>query len=377
MGEQFDHIDEQITAYVKGQLKGQELVTFEEHLKADNALLDKVNLEKEARDLFLDADVLALKEQMKQDMSSSSGSSKRWLIGGAGVLIILSTVLLWESQKEDRREEASKTIVVPRIEKNEEKASYKKGSERSVDKHLIIVNEVVDEENNELLDSIIVNNGSQEVTELTTSGIQTITLKENSEHIDGATDNVNADSENIEKLDPCIGISFKGSPLIKSTIAGEENGQITLDEFGIRGGVKPYSYALNHIGEFEERKAFSDLQADHYVIYIKDDNGCVGALENGKTWEVKTSYCLSDYQKTFNIVYENKWEVPLVTGEAAEITLINKVGQELLKIEIEEGEKFHWDGTFDTGNKVVQGRYNWLIKYENGEQCIAKMSVLN
>lgn len=367
MDNNFTNIDRLITDYVKGNLKGDTLELFELKLAHNKELQEKVALEKAAHNLFLDADALILKEMMMADMApkSSSSTNKKWWLGGLGLAIVITSgLLLFETEKEIVTEEvvSVESVEVPKVE-SQSISNDEKEHVTTRETHV-----VKPEHFEELIDSnsnVKIENVKEEIPEIVSEEVVAVEIN---------TEVAVPEEEKI--IDPCDGVTFKGELKIKKADKGETNGVVTLHEELITGGTKPYLYSMDREG-FSENTIFEDLSPSRkYGVFIQDANGCV-ALLNGGAFHMGSTQCKTEYQPTFSIAYEQDWELPVNENSSAEITLVNRVGQELVRYQLEEGGSYRWDGIFDNGNKVTPGRFNWHIEYQDGEQCVVKLTVLN
>lgn len=375
MNNQFSHIDQLVTRYVKGTLTGQALVDFQNQLKTDVSLQEKVALEQMLYDVFLDADALRLKEQMKADFKDNSfekGTQKWWLGGlGASVLLIGGGILFFnqsstsntENLATEVLEQPTQVIVLDTIQAVVE-------VEEHTNREIHTLQPVHFEKHTEPAVEIVSVSKTEEEIEVDTIEKQAVQVKlKESIHVVEKT-------MPTQSVDPCENVAFKGEMKLKKAQKGNDNGEIAVDERWITGGKKPYLFSLSN-SAFSMETQFSNLVANEkYGVFIQDDNGCVGLLNNGMVTMTSTE-CIADYQATFSVSYEQDWQVPLSGQTSATVQLVNRVGQTMLNKQVEEGENYRWDGIFENGNKVTPGRYNWIINYQDGEQCVVKMTVLN
>lgn len=368
----FTNIDQLITDYVKGDLHSEVLAMFEAKLQWNKELQEKVALEREMRSLFLDADTLILKELMTADLAPKESvvNNKKWWLGGLGLAIILTSGLLLLDDNEEPltiKESAVSVIQeeMPTNEINEE----------------LIIEELpeIDEHSKREIHTVKPEHFNEKKSPVFVVDTLLVEKEILDEDIEPSVDLSKGNTVGLEqetRLDPCLDVTFQGDLKIKKAQRGLENGVVTLHQELISGGLKPYQFSMSE-RDFSDQSIFEGLSAEQqHRVYIKDANACV-ALLNGGSFQIPSTECVSDYQATFSISYEQDWLVPVNDFFNAEITLLNRVGAEMFKNNVEEGEIYRWDGIFENSNKVIPGRYNWLIEYEDGEQCVVKMTVVN
>ena len=139
-----ENIQVLISDYVKGKLKGQALVDFENLLTLDKTLNQEVILEKEIHALFLDADLLDLKSKMNLDFEQDKPEKlivRKWILTiGIAVLsgILILSAWSWLSKEKSVIEPANNRATLPKqkekvIPENEKaNPNYKNKSEEKL-----------------------------------------------------------------------------------------------------------------------------------------------------------------------------------------------------------------------------------------------------
>lgn len=358
-----------IPQYVRGELSDEQLRDFTNALKDDNDLVLEVQLEQAAFDVLLDADVLALRAEMENDFNTSKKSHKRKWILGMGLLAVgAGTYFFTANQPQDAQ------LATPNT--NTEKTIVE-----AIPKE--VKTDIVLEKNTlEVLPS------SETISHHETPEPQKLTVEETilddrisptpvidtiPEPVIAVTDLTNPkDTAKSLPKDPCVNFKALGTLQTKACNLGEETGVIYTSTELISNGKGPYSYSLDN-EYFEEIDEFTDLAAGDYLVYIKDGNNCLATLPV----TIHETACNIAYEETFSKSFESAWKVPILIDTPVKITLVNKVGAVLVNKQMQTYDEGVWNGYDDNGNELSIGAYRWIIEYESGEKCIAKMTILN
>lgn len=122
-------------------------------------------------------------------------------------------------------------------------------------------------------------------------------------------------------------------------------------------GYGDYEYSLNGI-TYQDQNEFTNLQADDFIIYVRDKNGCGVTTEN---------VYLMYYPKYFtpnDDGYNDTWQLISSNSEPNnKVYIFDRYGK-LLKELNPMGNG--WDGTFN-GNKLSSSDYWFVLERQNGK----------
>ena len=363
-----------IPLYVRGELKGNDLTSFEKALTQDAALKEEVLLEKASFDLLLDADVLNLKAQMQNDLKAKDkAKNKKWIVA-LGVLAIGSgTYFLVPNASTDvaQPEPSLEVIALDTMAISPKQPAITEPSRKIENKNTATAatpNAVVNTKPT-VLDTLEIAT-PQKVSSIDTAKVVHVPA-------DTSVAHVKLEVQKTPKpvvTDPCAEFAFAHSPQTLASLRDAATGVILLHASLTQSGQDPIRYSLNGI-EFENTSSFENLEAGMYTLYARDEQAC--EIESTKQLEIIETRCFEEYQQTFNTAFESSWKLPVYIDTPVKITLINKVGAILVDKDFQTYDEGSWNGFDDNNNKLPSGAYRWIMEYESGETCIAKMTILN
>jgi hypothetical protein len=371
-----NNIESLITNYVQGNLEGDALLSFEKRMASDSELAQQVALEQAMYEALLDMDTLNLKKMMQSDFSTSTGSNttRNVVLSGLGVLF-LGALSYAVFTKKDLSEEVSERKELPQIVENS----------KPIQEELVAKEELSATQKIEGVVEDKVKNKSIEVPkEIRVEAIvaarteDPIIVQEDKKPIILSPKEVNKPSKSNEELpvvvkDPCQDFKVNGKFKTTNAFANTSTGTIVLDRNKVSGGTLPFSYSIDN-KKFEYLDEFKALKTGNYTVFVKDSKNCVVKSE---AIYVNYTNCIEDYTPTYDASTENEWKIPVVKDAKVQVSLIDVQGQVLVQRVINSDEDSVWRGFTDKGQKPSVGAYKWVIVYESGEKCLAKMTILN
>ena len=94
----------------------------------------------------------------------------------------------------------------------------------------------------------------------------------------------------------------------------------------------------------------------------------------GKT-RVEEEKCISDYNQSFIISYDDHWEIPAI-DENFRFSVFNQNGK-IYYHEYEIGDEIVWDGISNNGVQANLGYYRFEIIYSDGKKCYGELTIGN
>ena len=123
------------------------------------------------------------------------------------------------------------------------------------------------------------------------------------------------------------------------------------------GGSGSYLYSLDGIN-YQTDKVFSDLKADLYKVYIKDDNGC---------GEIDKDVVLMNYEKFFTPNGDginDKWQIKFSKQEPnLKVEIFDRYGKLITFLNVNNDS---WDGTFN-GELLASSDYWFVVNRQDGK----------
>jgi len=170
--------------------------------------------------------------------------------------------------------------------------------------------------------------------------------------------------------DPCGNGQLKASFTTKASQKNQKTGVIQIKLYNyVSGSVL---YALDPGGEFVKEPYFEHLASDKYSVYAKEESNCVYLL--GVTY-VRETWCVDEYPKTYSPNYDAPWILPIGEGEATSVIIKDKTGSIVFDWAAPFAAETTWTGATKTGGQAATGLYKVFINYQNGETCVASVTL--
>jgi hypothetical protein len=362
------NIDEQtywrLHQYLKGDLKGGDLQTFQAELKHNSDLREEAELFgladkalKQNRLLQAEKVAFQVKNEMKQQVSSFT----KYLGMGCGLLALLSVsgwVYLSSEKVENKtvqvqttdtktipvsvNSEVKENVAVDKLPiKQQEKTALKVpvkavvGKQDAMDEHSVLTQQTVVEAKETAL------------AEISKTASQPEAMQ--AKHVQ---------PEAVVDLDAvCRKRTFEAHISALPACFNEQNGSVMVTK--MKGGDAPYRVTIM---QDKSQKAMNaeQLSAGTYHVLLADASGCE---KNIGTVKVKEQACDKD-EMVFNPFVGEHLSFPAYR-EAGELKIYDKAGNVLLKREIGAEETFSWDGISARG-EMLAGHFVYEIHYQDG-----------
>ena len=142
-------------------------------------------------------------------------------------------------------------------------------------------------------------------------------------------------------------------------VADEVNSNITST---VTGGTAPYTYSWNDAPNFSSTRDLMDVPSGTYTLVIADAFGCV----NQATIELLAGPCenATRVMSPNNDSFNDEFVVSCANRFGIELEIYNRWGQ--LEF-ISENYNNNWVGTDLEGEKLPEGGYFYVIRYQDSE----------
>jgi len=339
---------------------------FEKNPDAQSVLDDEQSI----REFMMEAELVAVREQMQKDLNSKSNKKATFYITAIVTLVsaIICYVVFSDSNKEYN---SPKKESKPVIEKNEKQINEIKQvqpekeisnePQQQIQKTVVPVIENDDVEPSPIQESQNFNSENESVEMYVEDDILVIkTIEKQTEK-----DDFKPEKKTVEVCPKYTPIEI----VVSENVTPEnEYGSIQL-----KNTVANYTYAIGKEGEYSQITEFNDLQAGTYSIYCKDKNECITKI---KDVTITETLCKSEYVKTFSPSVSQTWEIPVNTDLEYSVEIMSKQYKVLYKENSQSGNEAVWDGKNENGQLAPLGLYVATIKYATGETCIAKVNLI-
>lgn len=349
---------EKIDNYTNGKMSASEKEAFELVIASDESLQKQIKLSKMADKLLIISESLALKEQMRKDLSTPpNNNSKYWyLLVVLGVSGLVGLYFAQNKTVTNSKVEISQKVNTKEIESNIEGndltvvESSKEISTKAKKQAFIPI-----EEKSETTTSspIISNAVSPEI------------LIDNKVNIsDGSvTQNSTPETSKIVNSNPCLTLIGNATFRVTPSCKGESSGEVFINKNSVKGGRSPYSFTLDKEKSSEH---FQNLSAGEYQLIITDANNC--SVVNEQKVIVPEKKCKSKLDFTFNPNYDKAWIIPYNKNEnPLKLTILEKTGKKYYETSVSNFSPADWNGESNTGLHLTVGIYFFTIEYENGD----------
>lgn len=360
-----ENIYEVIELYLSGILSENERMLFEEQLISDNALQQKVEVCKTAKELILQNKLKDLKsimaeEQIKADQRGPFNKGWTFLvlmavIGSASYLFLKNDASSEKEKNEHNKNNIGSIGSAPIIQKPE--SEIKITNIQQLPKETIKPNKNTENQ---------INIPKKDITDIPPAikQGQELTSKEN--QLENATNTTTIKNDFITPpANKCEGIVISAQLLVQEPCIGSSNGVIEIK--GFKGGTPPYKTFLNG-SESEEENIFKDLNQGTYRVNVTDYNGCKHQFN---PLILKGKVCKLDYD--FNPGRGEEWIGPVVM-QASKLTIIDKTGSQIYSKQMTNGEQCTWSGYSESGNLEL-GYFIYIIENRDGNVIKGSITV--
>lgn len=349
---------EKIDNYTNGKMSASEKEAFELVIASDESLQKQIKLSKMADKLLIISESLALKEQMRKDLSTPpSNNSKYWYLL---VVLGVSGLTAWyfaqnktvTNSKVEISQKVNTKEIVSNIEGNDITVAESSKEITSKAKKQAFI--PIEEKSETTTSSPIISNAvSQEIliddkVNISAENIVTKSTPETSK---------------IVNSNPCLTLIGNATFKVTPSCKGESTGEVFIYKNSVKGGKAPYSFALD---KDKNSDHFQNLSAGEYQLIITDANNC--SVVNEQKVIVTEKKCKSKLEFTFNPNYDKAWIIPYNKNEKpSKLTILEKTGKLYYETSVSNNNPVDWNGESNTGLHLTVGVYFFTIEYENGE----------
>lgn len=357
---------ERIERYVDRLLSAEERSAFEAEMFRDPELRREVDAYIEAQELIVDQGVLNVKLKLQEIHQSEVAKvkGKKYYLAGA-VLVMVSATLVYllftntdPVQPEKNTTPATDTITgttAQTIVSNKDQATttqnnagLKTTTTTNVQTPGLATTQNLPQTKTNTTDTTVASTTQKVVTPVTNNDSQK------------DSDPVKNDPPKADKID-CAAKPVTGSLTTRPSCSEEANGAVIVTLSSVKGGTKPYKYALEKEEEFKTSSQFTDLAPGIYKVLVKDKNDCVYELDKA---EVKTKDCTPE--SAFNPNVEH-WKIPAKQGFSGELRILNRANIKVYSVHLSNGYPESWNGTDNNGIALPAGVYLYMLISDNGD----------
>lgn len=345
-----------IENYLKGNLKGEELSSFEERLATDSQFSSEVERHKKVQELVLLKGLLETRGKLDEirriKNAKPNGSSNHWgkifLLGISAVLI--GGLFLWLNKKENKLEKQTLATSV------ENKNNSNEANQSSED--LFQKPEEEKAKNRRREEKQAKNDSISEVEE-SKAHADPIPAPSKDDTTSVLPASKPKETSNTGEYNPCKSVSIQSKINSEESCMDKPTGKISLSS--ITGGTSPYKISFNNSG-FSSREVFVNVGEGKHWLTIQDAKGCTQAFEV----EVSGKECFVEKPAKFSPDLGETWEYPVDPGANAKVRLYDAAGSVVFETTISGGYPKHWDGIGNNGSYIKAGAYIYQIINGNG-----------
>ncbi|MFN3402978.1 MAG: SprB repeat-containing protein [Cytophagaceae bacterium] len=166
--------------------------------------------------------------------------------------------------------------------------------------------------------------------------------------------------ENKSLLKDC-NEGIKADFMVTETCYDKPGGKILFSK--VNGGTPPYLYSIDGGRSFHNSGEFHNLSSNNYILIIKDNNGCQSIVNSQVRLEGKD--CNTTLRYSFNPDMET-WKFPM-KEENGSIQIVNASGIVVYSARITNSFPSEWNGRSMNGSDLNSDIYMFLISYDNGK----------
>jgi hypothetical protein len=363
------NVYEIIEQFLAGELSEKDKALFEEKLREDDSLKQKVQIVKSAGNLLLQNKLSGLKSIMAEEqLKAEKPSSQNIIKYGVIILSVMITggTVFWmagNNQPEEKSLKFEKEIIQSNSGEKTDSVQF-----IEIEKSRGIENEEVKEPVNKIYSnrekkSVPVPDGL--------TGDKPTMESEGHKDADVVIQTHNPDKpvdipavvpterkvQTQEKApdDLCRNVKISAEIVTEEPCRGTSGGVIELK--AIHGGRTPYKSSINN-KESGSDSQFNNLNAGTYHIELTDANGCKH-LFNAVTLHGKD--CVTAYD--FNPDRGEQWEGPVV--KTSKLSILDKTGNLVYSKQMHDGEQCTWNGYSQSGT-LLYGYFVFVVENKDG-----------
>jgi hypothetical protein len=351
-----------IDAYLKGELRGEELQEFNVALLQNQELVKEVKKARAIQKLVFQNRLLQVKDLAKLEESKLKNKKtfgNKAIFGGVLLLLALATigVLVFNPKEEEKPSKSSdenqKTLQIIQAEGliSEENPVIEPAKEES-NSLRILPEKASTNTSIPTIDTMYTK--ADTVIPILHSNTE-VSIPEAMEIKDIKNTAEKASIDKDENNNPCEKAALKATISSTPTCKGRTNGQI--DVLNIQGNYPPYNQSL--LCEGKEMHSYSDLKAGSYELVVSDSKNCQ------QIFAVQVTEKLCPINDHFNPTYGEVWNIPMA-NKSGKLTIYSKAGFPVYQLNLKNNTPATWDGK-NTYDQLEAGYFIFVIEYEDGE----------
>lgn len=366
---------EQIDSFLNGELKGEELNSFQKRMQIDVEFAEEVQLQKIANALVVGASFQDLRDQMSTDISKmdSSSNSNKWKFISIGLAFIaFSSAVLYfypftETKKDDQTSSDNKQRTsIQKIEGVRAVEKIKLDNLRADNKEIneqIVSNQFKQTDSTFIHQSDVANRLKDTISSFPIKQVDAKQIK------DTATSVQNFNIEQIKPVsNPCSGVDIEAIILTGASCADRSTGSINVVQTDIKGGTAPYNVRLDK-SRTAVNNIFTNLPANTYSVSITDKAGCMKVY----AVEIEEQPC-NPKSAVFTPDKGEVWKFEGLNNLTYTLTIINIAGQQVFKTAQIQGV-FEWQGYSQKGEYLDAGLYIYVAEYSDGSKVNGQVTI--
>lgn len=378
-----------IDQYLRGDLSGAELQSFEQEMAANADLANEIQLQKSINDTIVMGHMGQLLEKVDVDFDShydktgKSSTTKKYLLGGLGLLSIAVIGYVYlNNTSNSALQKITPTIVSETKDKSTEVVVMPDSIPSQLDKP-IQRNKISTPQGNK---EEVVETKELASLEVLSEGTMPTITSSSKEDINSVSTNDNKESVSVKSTTTPKKESQKEGkeevicPETKQTITytsknpslDKDNGQLTISG-SFKGLGENVRYRITDNEYFINGKAFYDLLPGEYQIEAQDERSC--NVISDRIISLKKSGCSSNENAIFSMAYGQEWTMAIDDSRDASLVVKNASGQVVFEQDLFGEREVSWNGYSESGTEVTKGLYYYQLTYSDKEECIGVITL--
>lgn len=363
MNEEFQQY-EKIEAYLAGKLQEPDRIAFEQKMENNSDFAQEVEYHQMAQSFIVEKRLLSIQEhcQTLRPKSRFSWKKKSLLIALLSIVSVSSSYWIYSSVKKDTTQKkitlevqnkSLATVVdtehtILKLEENKkEKISYSVPHHK---KEKVKKSKKVFSEKKEIKE-VSVEEKQLENNIVEKSNV--LVIKDNKK------DSIVTKAEIFEE-NHCHDVHISMNCTTYDACDNIADGKLIIAE--TQGGTAPYKYSLDKT-HYYQMTEFGGLVAGHYIVWVKDANGCI--IKSNRAVEIKPKECKESEEFLLNPLDEY-WEIPFDSEQDAILKIVDTHGTVVYSLNMDSHSFYEWDGRNLQGIELSLGMYIYLIEYNDG-----------
>ncbi len=354
-----------IDRYLRGELQGEELLSFESEMKSNSEIREEVDFQQLVNQVVKGTSSDRLRERMSIDikkLDQKKANLKYGLIGATLVLLIGTASLFYLKKNKVETKISNLSTVNQLVVKDNASIDLVEKIKPKVNASTTELKANVNTSEKRVL--VQKNTNQQQVLAIQEVVADAVVKKQMLEKV--AVIEKVAIPVKPAIIDPCAGVTITAFPIIQPTCAGDARGKVLYTEAEITGGSSPYSIKLGKSGS---KEAFYNLEAGKHDFKIVDAKGCSQEL----SIIVPEKNC-KENKFTFNPDNGEMRKVPAEKSSDFTLFIHNRRGEPIFKKQLSAG--FEWDGTDSNGALLESGMYLYVIEYSDGNKENGQITII-